>query len=162
LRDMYAAADYSTAFLEAAIRKAGIQVSILDPPTADTPTKMHPVTTVEDLVDAGRRLDMASMPPPRLHTLTSLADPSARLCGFHSAGDHVTPVTDEEVARRLESFLATSPPASDHTSETAGGEVAHHGRSGSGSCASTRSFDTVSLAATGTTLMDGASSLGGD
>jgi hypothetical protein len=207
LRDMYAAADYSTAFLEAAIRKAGIQVSIFDPPTSDAPARMHPVTTVEDLVDAGRRLDMASMPPPSAHTMTPLSDASsssssATFCGFpigqqQNGGEDA--VTDEEVARRLETFLATSPPDSDdRTSETAacagvsvgpggelvvgfgGGQQAHlqahlhhphqhghhhhhghgHGRTASGSGASTRSFDSVSLAATGTTLLDAGSTLG--
>jgi hypothetical protein len=202
LRDMYAAADYSTAFLEAAIRKAGIQVSIFDPPATaaegGASARMHPVTTVEDLVDAGRRLDMASMPPPSAHTLTPLSDAStAQFCTFqveqHANGDAAA--TDEEVARRLESFLATSPPDSDRTSEAAacagvsvgpGGELvmgfgagggapaggphhahAHrhggghgHGRAASGSGASTRSFDSVSLAATGTTLLDAGSTLG--
>lgn len=128
LRDLYAAADYSTAFLEAAIRKAGIHIA---PTTAQTPgangasampAKPSPVTTVEDLVDAGRRLDMQSMmnvtmaasqqlqrstltPPPdngttNMHALEKLPDQNN--------------VTDEEVARRLETFLASTPPESDH------------------------------------------------
>jgi hypothetical protein len=121
LRDLYAAADYSTAFLEAAIRKAGIHIAPF--PTGvnvhttddsiDGDERVQPVTTVEDLVDAGRRMDMAQMPPPSRagnHTLTPPPDPS-------SLHDPEKAVTDEEVARRLETFLASTPPESDHASD---------------------------------------------
>jgi hypothetical protein len=121
LRDLYAAADYSTAFLEAAIRKAGIHIAPF--PTGvnvqtaeesvDSDERAQPVTTVEDLVDAGRRLDMAQMPPPSRagnHTLTPPPDSV-------SAHDSAKAVTDEEVARRLETFLASTPPESDHASD---------------------------------------------
>jgi hypothetical protein len=117
LRDLYAAADYSTAFLEAAIRKAGIHIAPF--PTgvgaqqiAATAMKPQPVTTVEDLVDAGRRMDMANMPPPA-RTLTPPPDVHNGLT--HDANGAA--VTDEEVARRLETFLASTPPDSDHASD---------------------------------------------
>jgi hypothetical protein len=117
LRDLYAAADYSTAFLEAAIRKAGIHIAPF--PTGVNVTteeavgdeKTQPVTTVEDLVDAGRRMDMAQMPPPPLRNLTPPPDSSTTLDA------NGKPVTDEEVARRLETFLASTPPESDHASD---------------------------------------------
>jgi hypothetical protein len=146
LRDMYTAADYSTAFLEAAIRKAGIHVSTFAPPGASSPDEttagqnMHPVTTVEDLVDAGRRLDMASMPPPAANTLTPPPDGSHALfvadmktdmgspseqpthnhsikIGVRGLGIANKKNTDDEVATQLKSFLASTPPDSDHASE---------------------------------------------
>lgn len=147
LRDMYTAADYSTAFLEAAIRKAGIQVSTFSPPGAESPAdravaqNMHPVTTVEDLVDAGRRLDMASMPPPA-STLTPPPDSSHALFaadnqtspqslsdqlkgpqaikisarGLGIGSHQARKLHDDEVATQLKSFLASTPPDSDHAS----------------------------------------------
>lgn len=127
LRDLYAAADYSTAFLEAAIRKAGIhiapataQTSGVDAATASLGLKTSPVTSVEDLVNAGRRLDMASMPTPAMlasqhlqrSTLTPPPDNgTTNLLMLEKVGSNVT---DEEVARRLETFLASTPPESDH------------------------------------------------
>lgn len=117
LRDLYAAADYSVAFLEAAIRKAGIHVA----PVAaqSTPmSKASPVTTVEDLVDAGRRLDLvnaataASLNLQR-STLTPPPDNgTTNMTALEKQPDDN--VTDEEVARRLETFLASTPPESDH------------------------------------------------
>ncbi|KAF2706731.1 hypothetical protein K504DRAFT_470780 [Pleomassaria siparia CBS 279.74] len=129
LRDLYAAADYSTAFLEAAIRKAGIHVA----PTAVQTQggaancspllgKPSPVTTVEDLVDAGRRLDNMSnlsnmpTPPQHLHRSTLTPPPDNGTTNMHAIqkdGNAVN-TTDEEVARRLETFLASTPPDSDH------------------------------------------------
>jgi hypothetical protein len=117
LRDLYAAADYSTAFLEAAIRKAGIHIAPFPAGTGAAPEdqtsksqrKSSPVTSVEDLVDAGRRMEMASMPPPA-RTLTPPADHGLDKHPINNA------VTDEEVARRLETFLASTPPESDHSS----------------------------------------------
>lgn len=117
LRDLYAAADYSTAFLEAAIRKAGIHIAPFVGAAAQVmPTphmKLRPVNTVEDLVDAGRRLDMANMPPPTRTTLTPPPDMRSGL----QLDANGTAVTDEEVARRLETFLASTPPDSDHASD---------------------------------------------
>lgn len=117
LRDLYAAADYSVAFLEAAIRKAGIHVAPMTAQASPMP-KPSPVTSVEDLVDAGRRLDMVNStaatsfnlqrstltPPPDAGTTNMLALEK-------QPNDNVT---DEEVARRLETFLASTPPESDH------------------------------------------------
>jgi hypothetical protein len=119
LRDLYAAADYSVAFLEAAIRKAGIHVAPVAAAQAVPMPKPSPVTTVEDLVDAGRRLDMANT--------TTTATQNVRPSTLTPPPDHGTTnmlalekqhnqpnVTDEEVARRLETFLASTPPDSDH------------------------------------------------
>jgi hypothetical protein len=119
LRDLYAAADYSTAFLEAAIRKAGIHIAPFpagagERHTSHAARKPSPVTSVEDLVDAGRRMDMETMPPPaRNSTLTPPPDSASakeKLTAAQSA------LADDEVARRLETFLASTPPESDHSS----------------------------------------------
>jgi hypothetical protein len=122
LRDLYAAADYSTAFLEAAIRKAGIHIAPfptgVNIHTADESVNgdesAQPVTTVEDLVDAGRRMDMAQMLPPARGGVNSTLTPPPDSA---SALDAAKAVTDEEVARRLETFLASTPPESDHASD---------------------------------------------
>ncbi|OCL06484.1 hypothetical protein AOQ84DRAFT_390161 [Glonium stellatum] len=136
LRDLYAAADYSTAFLEAAIRKAGIHIAPL-PGLAHAQAKPSPITTVEDLVDAGRRLDMAQLGPQqhqqqqlqaqqlqarararaRARERTTLTPPPDAGTTKLSALEKGVLVSDEEVARRLETFLASTPPDSDHHSD---------------------------------------------
>jgi Fungal specific transcription factor domain len=120
LRDLYAAADYSTAFLEAAIRKAGIHIApFASEMTGSHPhlSKPQPVTTVNDLVDAGRRLDLASMPPPNVaRTLTPPPEHDTTISD-ETAAPTVSSVSDDEVARRLETFLASTPPESDHSSD---------------------------------------------
>ncbi|EKG19593.1 hypothetical protein MPH_03457 [Macrophomina phaseolina MS6] len=119
LRDLYAAADYSTAFLEAAIRKAGISIAPIPPPSAPaavstTTASAKEATTVDDLINAGRRMDgngqiapySTITPPPDNLTEDALTGTS----GAHDPNN----TSDEEVARRLETFLASTPPASDH------------------------------------------------
>ncbi|KAF2842406.1 hypothetical protein M501DRAFT_928147 [Patellaria atrata CBS 101060] len=120
LRELYAAADYSTAFLEAAIRKAGIHLPSFHP--ASQPSPIHPaqkprhIQTVEDLVDAGRRLDLQQLALHRAHnTLTPPPEPTISGSAtdlLHPSNAAVHPVSDEEVAQRLESFLASTPPSS--------------------------------------------------
>jgi hypothetical protein len=117
LRDLYAAADYSVAFLEAAIRKAGIHVAPISAEASPMP-KPSPVTTVEDLVDAGRRLDMTnSATASSLHMQRSTLTPPPDSGTTNMTALEKQPsgnFTDDEVARRLESFLASTPPDSDH------------------------------------------------
>lgn len=117
LRDLYAAADYSVAFLEAAIRKAGIHVAPMPAQTSPM-SKPSPVTSVEDLVDAGRRLDLVNgaTASQSLHRSTLTPPPDSGTTNMHALEKqhHEPNVTDEEVARRLETFLASTPPESDH------------------------------------------------
>lgn len=118
LRDLYAAADYSVAFLEAAIRKAGIHVAPTSMQTSPM-SKTNPVTSVEDLVDAGRRLDMANATTNtqkrQRPTLTPPPDAgTTNMASLEKLPGQQPNVTDEEVARRLETFLASTPPDSDH------------------------------------------------
>ncbi|KAK8215932.1 cutinase transcription factor 1 alpha [Phyllosticta capitalensis] len=123
LRDLYAAADYSTAFLEAAIRKAGITIAPVPPPpqppthTTTTQSKTDVVTSVDDLVAASRRLDGNAVPNSLGAPYNTITPPPDNF------SEHVHPsstigsndgTSDEEVARRLETFLASTPPASDH------------------------------------------------
>lgn len=133
LRDIYAAADYSTAFLEAAIRKAGIQIaapptSFVDPAQTTTSPNGAPVspesegktqhvTSVKALVDAGRRMEeQQSANESPLHetpagilkiprTITPPPDQGAK-AGMNA-------MSEEEMQKRLENFLATTPPDSD-------------------------------------------------
>ncbi len=103
LRDIYAAADYSTAFLEAAIRKA--EITLPEKPN-ELKHSRHVITSTQGLVDAGRRLQLVAAAPDS-HTLTPPPE------------DHVTitetdPFSDEEIERRLNSYLAATPPDSDH------------------------------------------------
>ncbi|KAI8936555.1 hypothetical protein NX059_006956 [Plenodomus lindquistii] len=119
LRDLYAAADYSVAFLEAAIRKAGIHVAPVPTQAAPTSKPSSTAATVEDLVDAGRRLDLINAASTTSNTLqrSTLTPPpdSGTTNMLALEKQHNEPnVTDEEVARRLETFLASTPPESDH------------------------------------------------
>ncbi|KAH6416953.1 hypothetical protein HBI14_106720 [Parastagonospora nodorum] len=117
LRDIYAAADYSVAFLEAAIRKAGIHVAPMTAQVSPIP-KPSPVTSVEDLVDAGRRLDLVnatSSASTNLQRSTLTPPPDSGTTNMTALEKQPSDnVTDEEVARRLETFLASTPPESDH------------------------------------------------
>jgi hypothetical protein len=117
LRDLYAAADYSVAFLEAAIRKAGIHVAQTTAQASPMP-KPSPVTSVEGLVDAGRRLDLinaATSASLNMQRSTLTPPPDNGTTNMHALEKQPEDnVTDEEVARRLETFLASTPPESDH------------------------------------------------
>jgi hypothetical protein len=98
LRDIYAAADYSTAFLEAAIRKADISLpSSCLPPGGNhhhgrddedfrQSSPRDVITSTQGLVDAGRRIGLLGVasPPPRLHSgaLTPPPDDSGSASSF--------------------------------------------------------------------------------
>jgi hypothetical protein len=128
LRDLYAAADYSTAFLEAAIRKAGIHIApamltTIDANDLSPMSKLSHVTSVEDLVNAGRRLDTtnANIVVRNMNRVTLTPPPDNGTTNLHVLEKRRTQsnVTDEEVARRLETFLASTPPDSDHDNDLA-------------------------------------------
>lgn len=101
LRDVYAAADYSTAFLEAAIRKAEI---MLPQKSNEVKEPRNIITSAQGLIDAGKRLasgleSTALTPPPDVQ---------------NAVEQNGQDMTDDEVARRLNTFLASTPPNSDH------------------------------------------------
>ncbi|KAF2762017.1 hypothetical protein EJ05DRAFT_194395 [Pseudovirgaria hyperparasitica] len=129
LRELYAAADYSVAFLEAAIRKAGIQLPTMQPTSRNgTPAQQRPTLkrfiTVEDLVNAGRSLDQPTVrfsdaqATPGTN-LTPPPDSDNEMLGKQGINPNMLSqgadlnTSDEEVARRLESFLASTPPSTD-------------------------------------------------
>ncbi|GAB7361017.1 hypothetical protein MBLNU230_g1060t1 [Neophaeotheca triangularis] len=109
LRDIYAAADYSTAFLEAAIRKAEITLP-QKPELKGQPRNF--ITSTQGLVEAGRRMDLippaARMPDPAALTPPPDSDHA------HFSIPHQTPDDpDTHLARHLQGYLASTPPDSD-------------------------------------------------
>lgn len=109
LRDIYAAADYSTAFLEAAIRKAEI--------TLPKPGMEYggSANTISGMLHAGKRAAAARMNPP-----AAAAANASRLTPPPDASVHATEATaggagigDEYLAQRLNTFLASTPPHSE-------------------------------------------------
>ncbi|KAI9713863.1 MAG: hypothetical protein M1820_000593 [Bogoriella megaspora] len=124
LRDNYAAADYSCAFLEAAIRKAEIIVpQRLNNTQSSVPKKATLLSgqgltnklsnfKVDNLVAAGHDMHLVNSPiPPITHTLTPPPDPNASFDANQAATQPVH-MSDADVAARLNSFLASTPPDS--------------------------------------------------
>ncbi|CAK3958923.1 Cutinase transcription factor 1 beta [Lecanosticta acicola] len=107
LRDMYAAADYSTAFLEAAIRKAEIT---LPQKSDEVKEPRNVITSTQGLVDAGRRLRLVSAAPDP-GALTPPPDDASRQQPQHQRDG--SPLTDDDIAQKLNSYLASTPPDSE-------------------------------------------------
>jgi hypothetical protein len=104
LRDIYSAADYATQFLEAAIRKAGIQA-----PLKSYTEKRRNLSVV--VPARTMQPDSTLTPPPD----SDLIDASANVGAAAIAGT----VNDTNIAQKLNTFLASSPPDSDsHTLTT--------------------------------------------
>jgi len=101
LRDIYAAADYSTAFLEAAIRKAEI---VLPQKAAETKDSIVAAATVSIAESTAKQtIDPALTGQSQTH-LTPPPEHSHH---------HVQPhATDADIATQLHSFLADTPPES--------------------------------------------------
>lgn len=102
MRDIYAAADYSTAFLEAAIRKAEI---VLPQKTTELKESRQVITSAQGLMDAGKQMnstnDSASLTPP----------PDAQQAE-QAARNNL--MSDDDIAQKLNTFLAATPPDSEH------------------------------------------------
>ena len=105
LRDIYAAADYSTAFLEAAIRKAEIT---LPQKSDEVKEPRNVITSAQGLVDAGRRMHLLPA-APESGALTPPPDDSRP----HQNQREKDPLTDDDIARKLNSYLASTPPDSE-------------------------------------------------
>ena len=123
LRDIYAAADYSTAFLEAAIRKAEI---VLPQQENQLKDPRNVITSAQGLVDAGRRLHLVDGSERQIvsagsATLTPPPDSeNAKLKeGLRHAMTNDSVMTDDDMARKLSSYLASTPPDSDGHSHAA-------------------------------------------
>ena len=104
LRDIYAAADYSTAFLEAAIRKAEIT---LPQQSSEMKDSRYVITSTQGLVEAGRRMHLVPSDPDS----GALTPPPDDLGQLSNSGEQIS---DEEIERRLNSYLASTPPDSEH------------------------------------------------
>ncbi|KAF2153075.1 hypothetical protein K461DRAFT_240433 [Myriangium duriaei CBS 260.36] len=109
LRDIYAAADYSTAFLEAAIRKAEIA---LPQKAADAKNAVMAREPGERTAPKPQNLDPAALLGNQTHShLTPPPDASAAAARMQQR------VTDAEVASRLNNFLASTPPDSNESDQ---------------------------------------------
>lgn len=107
LRDIYAAADYSTAFLEAAIRKAEIT---LPQKSDEVKEPRNVITSAQGLVDAGRRLHLVSAAPDS-GALTPPPDDASRQQAQQLRDGN--PLTDADIAQKLNTYLASTPPDSE-------------------------------------------------
>jgi hypothetical protein len=105
LRDIYAAADYSTAFLEAAIRKAEI---VLPQRSDEVKESRNVITSAQGLVDAGRRMQLVASAPEH-GALTPPPDDTRTML----QKDLDAQLTDNDIARRLSVYLASTPPDSE-------------------------------------------------
>ncbi|KAF2484401.1 fungal-specific transcription factor domain-containing protein [Neohortaea acidophila] len=103
LRDIYAAADYSTAFLEAAIRKAEIS---WPQKSEEMKGSRSVITSSQGLVDAGKRLHLVASTP-----VSGALTPPPEEHRSSSAGEALS---DQEIHMRLNSYLASTPPDSDN------------------------------------------------
>ncbi|KAF2222899.1 fungal-specific transcription factor domain-containing protein [Elsinoe ampelina] len=117
LRDIYAAADYSTAFLEAAIRKAEIalpqKAALIKNAAVARPPGDRPPTAVMKA-----NIDPSLMGNSSNNHLTPPPDAAAQAA-------RVQRMTDAEVASRLNSYLADTPPDSNGQSEGEHAEYRH-------------------------------------
>ncbi|KAM0723159.1 hypothetical protein Q7P37_001359 [Cladosporium fusiforme] len=113
LRDIYAAADYSTAFLEAAIRKA--EITLPQKPN-EVKEPRNVITSTQGLMDAGRRMKLTNPPPPTSNRghLTPPPENQFAQSNPSNVAPNGLPLTDDDIARRLNSYLASTPPDSDH------------------------------------------------
>ncbi|KAI9778330.1 MAG: hypothetical protein M1839_008117 [Geoglossum umbratile] len=117
LRENYAAADYATHFLEAAIRKANIHAV---PPSEPHHQQRHlrhhahaqqaPKRPVDigGLLDVGRRMYMSTA---SLDFTNALTPPPDQGHNIHIAPSNAS--TDEFMASKLEAFVASTPPDSE-------------------------------------------------
>jgi len=129
LRDIYAAADYSTAFLEAAIRKAEITLprTGLAEMAADTNSNVTNASTRR--TEPGKRAvesddvyppqDPSRLtPPPDSNSSTSSGGGSSTSSSAHAidpakSTGPTAALTDDYLAHRLHTYLASTPPDSE-------------------------------------------------
>ncbi|KAH0536119.1 hypothetical protein FGG08_006985 [Glutinoglossum americanum] len=119
LRENYAAADYATHFLEAAIRKANIQVvtsSEANGHGSGSNRRYHHLqqapkrpADIGGLLDMGRRIDISGANLDFTNALTP--PPDQGHSGVHVAPSNAS--TDELIAAKLEAFVASTPPDSE-------------------------------------------------
>lgn len=128
LRDIYAAADYSTAFLEAAIRKAEISL----PQRTDEVRERRVITSAHDLLGVGKKMGVVpaderpaiersgsgaiTPPPDSANGISERRHHTHRLNGHAHTEVAPTAMTDDDIARKLNNYLTSTPPGSEsHT-----------------------------------------------
>ncbi|KAJ5599989.1 transcriptional regulator family: Fungal Specific TF [Penicillium hetheringtonii] len=106
LREIYASADFATSFLEAAIRKAGIQLTVApqDVHSSRPRTQKRPSSTTNDPFDALTRSHTLTPPPDSLaQKIPDLTYPKATPAGGRSA----------TISTGIGDLFASTPPQSD-------------------------------------------------
>jgi hypothetical protein len=101
LREIYASADFATSFLEAAIRKAGVQFSI-PPPTALPPREMHLRAATTNSSPLHRQTALTPPPDSSAPKISDLTYPTM------GDGFSIFPSSDDGVL----AFEASTPPHS--------------------------------------------------
>ncbi|KAG9683051.1 hypothetical protein KCU95_g14271, partial [Aureobasidium melanogenum] len=115
LRDIYAAADYSTAFLEAAIRKAEITLpSKMGPPPR--PSHVANMSSVMKAARTGHANASRLTPPPELAASTNEDQQSQSQ--QQQTDQQEQQVSENDLAQHLNNFLASTPPGSEHTTDS--------------------------------------------
>ncbi|KAJ5902413.1 hypothetical protein N7495_002941 [Penicillium taxi] len=105
LREIYASADFATSFLEAAIRKAGIQLTVA--PQDVHPSRPRPAApSTHDAFDAFSRAQAPTPPPDSLDSLDSLESLAQEI------PDLTYPKTTT-TSQSMADIFATTPPHSD-------------------------------------------------
>ncbi|KZF26500.1 hypothetical protein L228DRAFT_264886 [Xylona heveae TC161] len=116
LRDNYAAAEFSTMFLEAAVRKADIQLA----PGSGSSQKLSQRANLGKLVKAGKTaISVASQaanltltPPPEVSNgVSDRVDPESVSAFASDAEQHAT---HDSMAGEVEFVLSSTPPSSEH------------------------------------------------
>jgi hypothetical protein len=137
LRDIYSAADYSTAFLEAAIRKAEISL----PQKIDEVRESRSVImSAQGLVDAGKRMhlvsDVTTLNANNYGCAQLTPPPDERFSSIeHAERCSSSVMTDEDLAQKLNTYLASTPPDSDsHTQRGEGSNKDLIGFNGGAEC----------------------------
>lgn len=115
LRDIYAAADYSTAFLEAAIRKAEIT---LPPPKMGPPPRPTHVANMSNMMKAARSSigNVSRLTPPP--ELAASVNNEQQTQSRQQVGQGEPQVSENDLAQHLNNFLASTPPGSEHTTDS--------------------------------------------
>jgi hypothetical protein len=129
LRDIYAAADYSTAFLEAAIRKAEIT---LPPPSMGPPPRPTHVANMSNVMKPRTGLaNVGRLTPPPEHATNTNNDSKQQPTRQHQQQqqqqqqqqpneqpNNEPHVSEHDLAAHLNNFLASTPPDSEHATDS--------------------------------------------
>ena len=114
LRDMYAAADYSTAFLQAAIQRT--EIGPMAPQTDEDRENCNVITSTQGLTGTELRVHPTGSGPESGQLAPPPADQDMDLMAQQNIGGAPAPdglVSDDNIDRRLNSSLVSADPSSD-------------------------------------------------